>query len=151
MDPVRPCQPLVAHAELRGTPTGDCAGRAATDTDPGRTRIAGSQRAGERDHPPPAVASTPLSCPLPRSRRTCSSCSPAAAHVRLSRSSQPVPAATTTAPPTGHGARHGHASVVRGEKLEYQEELWMPSRALFVLVEFVNFVGKRHCNIFVFI
>jgi hypothetical protein len=92
---LRPCQPCPrGHA----TPTGECAGRAATDTDPGRTRI-GERTKARRG----ATTRRPPWPPLPRSRRTCSSCSPAAEHVRLSRSSQPVPAATTTMAP--HSAR----------------------------------------------
>lgn len=99
-------------------------GRAATDTDPGRTRI-GDRIGGPKGTPgarPPAARRGLHSTALPWSRRTCSSCSPAAEHVRLSRSSQPVPAATTST--TTHGARRTPVSVVRGEMLE----LLMPSQ-----------------------
>ena len=98
-----PCgRASLAHAEslMRGTPTGDCAGvqRRTPIPDVHVSGNEGVRAAGrDRDHPPPTVACTPL----PRSRRTCSSCSPAAEHVRLPRSSQPVPSTTTS-----HGARH---------------------------------------------
>jgi hypothetical protein len=77
--------------------------------------VSGNERTneGRPESARPAVASTPAD----RSRRTCSSCSPPAAHVRLSRSSRPVPATptptTTAAPPVQH-----NGTLVRGEKAQ---------------------------------